>query len=118
MLIATTAITALFPALRKNFRWLGDTAVLTGFYDFGVLSFINIHADSAPPQRLRTTVMDVSAPSRYRKNGLVYGVRVPEFEILKISRADFMTIGIGGPICVAVHPGLLGMRWVETSHCA
>lgn len=103
-------------------RWLLPLVLLpfTMAYGVGVLALTDVNWDLVQPQVIQTTVTgkDVS-----RGKSTTYYVHLARWSAtidkdrIAVPRAYYEAVGRGDTVCVRLHPGKFGLRWVQLGGC-
>jgi hypothetical protein len=96
-------------------------AVLGALYLGAAVLLVDVRFDRAPPTVFRTTITD-----KYETHGKStgYHLDVPPWGPLTqpgsvgVSSTLYAAAQQGDPICMTLHPGLLGTPWYDVAQCA
>lgn len=106
----------------KGKRWVLPLLLLpfTTAYGVGLLAIVDTTWDVAQPQIFQTTVTgkDVS-----RGKSTTYYLHLARWsqtidkDRIAVPRAYYQAVGRGDTVCVRLHPGKFGVRWVQLGGC-
>jgi hypothetical protein len=97
------------------------SAVILLCWSYGTLSLANYILDRAPPTIQRAVVVDRGGSAdddpTLSLRAIDAGANLPLIEDLDVSKARFNASPVGAVVCVAIYPGRLGWRYVESANC-
>jgi hypothetical protein len=108
---------------RGRTRWLYLLVLmpLMAFYGYGSVALANAKLDPATSQVFQTTVQNrsVQVTARHTDWNLQLAPWGPRSEAVNtpVSHALFEDTKVGDQVCVALHPGALGIPWFEVATC-
>lgn len=121
--VAVTLALAVVLALivpRRDRRHALPFAVLLLAYGWGLAVHVNVLLDSSEPERARVEVVDrwISSGRGGGPDLRLAGSEVTEPDTtVRVSRALYDAVEVGGSVCVARHEGALGARWLSVGQC-
>lgn len=108
------------PSLGAPIQYAALMAVFGGLYGMAAVTVVDVRFDGAPAQLYRTSVTD-----KYETHGKTTGYHLqlapwgPRGQATSVGVSDvaYNAAQSGDPICMSLHPGVLGAPWYVATPC-